>query len=401
MKSNRFTFFEICILLFSCIFLYSCQGFSTLPDHPDCMPNSRQATQVGSSSSTEIEIRATGKGITLNQANEDSKKAAVWYAINYDVKSTDDKRKVQYKNYLCNPDNYIRRQSDLLKKERIAGKIYLEYIYKIDMEMLKSDLCRFDMICGISENESGISPSIAVFSNPKNVLSPVAVSVIKEYLIDRGYEVFVQDDMSKTNRVSEKVERFLEREPDPFYRMAIKLGTDIYIQVTNISCKKLLTSGVVTRKTAVSIEAMETATDKQIGSTTGESLQRLTPACESITKEATQDAANKIINQIARQLKRQNVRGKPFKIVLLASESNGQTVNKKLYQILKSLSGNRMKILGSGKTQFSYLAYIKGFSNIFELYEKINNQYTGPGVIKKEFSKGAFLILTNNSGDDF
>ena len=388
---HRLLYFFIILTLF-----HSCTGCPPRPaPDPNCLPESRKATYIESPSSTEIIFRATGIGRDFGKAFNDSKKAALWFAIHYIVKSPDGRNKLNLGKYLCDssPEKYIRWQSDCLKKVTIAGNIYLDYQYKIDIEMLRSHLFPN---CGIP------LPSIAVLSSdPSNKLNPVAVSVIKEYLIDRGYEVFIQNDMSKTGKITELTRKIIGQEVDPIYQMAIKLGADIYIKITNIACRRLIVSGVTTLQSSVTMEALDTATDQQVGATSGQSKQRYSPACEALVQEASQMAANKVINQISRQLKRQTVNGKAYKIVLFASSRSAQTVNKNLYESLKSISNRRIRILGSGRKQFSYIVYLKGINNVYELYEKISNNYSGPGTLKKEFGKGAFLILTNKSGDEF
>ena len=388
----------ISILIFLS-FIYSCSCLISPKAIPNknCLPNSRKVTYISSPSSTEIICRATGNGKSFAQAYEDSKTAVIWFAINYIVKITD-VNELHSEKFLCNhsPEKYIRWQSDCLKKVVIAGNTFVDYEYKIDMEMLKSEIKPPEL-----PPEPPFQPSIAVLSsNPGNKFSPVAISVVKGFLIDRGYDVFIQTDMSKSDRISELTRKIIGQEQDPFYQMAIELGTDIYIKITQITCQRVTVSGVTTLQSSITMEALDTATDKQIGSTSEQSKQRYTPACESLVQEASQLASNKVINQISRQIKRQNDKGKAYKIVLFVSSGNAQAVNKNLYASLKLMSNSKVRILGSGSKQFSYIVCLKKILNTIELFDDISSHYAGPGKLKKEFGKGAFLILTNESGSE-
>jgi len=382
------------ILLLSNITLFnSCVVNKPKP----CQPNSKEVTYLESPSSNEISCRSTGKGETFALAFEDSKRASIWFAINYILKRNPNERnKLHLDKYLCDalPEKYIRGKSDLKKNETIGDYVYVDYFYKIDIDMLEGDLCKFDGICS-----TPFFPSIAVLSEPNNKLTPVAVSVVREFLIERGFEVFMPNENSRNEPITNLTRQIIGQGNDPLYQMAIKLGADIYVRITHMNCKRSKSYGVLVQQASITMEAFNTATDKLIGSKTGQSLPRNTPSCEGLVQEASQKAANTIIDQISRDLKKQKIRGKAYKIVLFSSSKHAQTVNKKVRLSLKSLTNKRIRHFGVGKNQFSYIVYLNGIKDIYQLFDQISNNYQGPGSLKNEFCKGAFLILSHQSGD--
>jgi len=380
------------------VFSYMAQFNSCAHKKSHCRSISKEVTYIESPSSHEILCRSTGIGQSFARAFDDSKRASIGFAINYILKKNSNERnKLHPDHYLCDalPGKYISGKSDCLKKETIGDYVHVDYQFKINMEMLERDLCNFDGICS-----KPFFPSIAVLSSDSgNKLTPIAVSIVREFLIDQEFEVFMSNEHSRNEPITELTRQIIVQENDPLYQMAIKLGADIYVKITHMSCKRFKRSSLYAHQALITMEAFDTATDKLIGSTSGQSMQRNTPSCEVLMQEAAQNASNTIINQLSRELTKQTIKGKPYKIVLFSSSNNAQTVAKNLYNALKSMTNKRIRHFGEGKHQFSYIVYLNGIKDIYQLFDQISNNYQGPGSLKKEFGKGAFLILSHQSGN--
>ncbi len=363
-------------------------------------PLSKQATFIESTSTGESMIRATGKGCDIESATLDAKRAALWFVLYSGdrpiLKTPEEKAKAKpvVEEILKNPDQYIRWQSDVKDKKYEGAYVLLTYLFKVDVNGLKEKLQSAGVIKNVEEiaEEIGL-PSIAVIpvqSNKEGIKT--AITTFQEYLQDRDFEVFIPEAGAKVNEIVKKV-TMLEGKVDPYYALALQLGSDVYVKV-DVNVSKEYKYGQTFTKAVVMATAYETATGKQIGSSTGYSPERAVSLVDAVVEEAAHDAADKITSQIKKSWIKEAKKGKPFKVVVISSEENFSKVDEAMYfGVFKKLSRRPIKRLASGKNTISYLVYIKDIPNAYELFMKIKELYKGPGKVEKVMDAGSFLII--------
>ena len=361
-------------------------------------PLSRQATFVESTTTGETMVRATGKGCSFEQATIDAKKTAIWYILYVGdrplLKTLEQKKKAKQvvKEILSNPDIYIRWQSDVKSKRKEGNYLLLTYLFRIDINALKEKLEESGTIKSTEEVAEKIGlPTIAVLGKKSDDLTSTAITVIQEYLQDRDFEVFVNEQTTKLNNIIKKV-AIIEGNISPLYQTALQLGTDIYLSV-EASVNSEYKYGSKYYKASVRAKAYETATGKMLASSVGYSPSRQVSSPEAVVQEATNDVADKITSQIIKAWIKEIKRGKPFKVVVFTQEKYLEKVDGILYRTLKKLSKRPVKKIAAKDGTLSYIAYLKGFDNSYELYSKLKEMYNGPGTVSKVMDVGSLLII--------
>ena len=182
---------------------------------------------------------------------------------------------------------------------------------------------------------------------------------------------------------------------DPMHDMALTLGTDVYAKA---SCSE--SRGSIGSKASVTLEVFETASGKLLASTTGYSAERRVTDKNAIIQEAVNDASSKVLSQIKKEWMKMAKSGKPFKITVLSNSSSGAAVDEAVYGALKKLTKKPIKRVAGGKSTFTYIAYVKGVSNAYELFQAVKKSYSGPGQLEKVSDSGSFLVFkTAESGE--
>ncbi|WP_457567671.1 DUF6175 family protein [Desulfurobacterium sp.] len=367
-------------------------------------PLSREAQFVESSSTAEYIILATGKGCTVNQALNDARKAAIWFILFGGdrplLQTAKERRKAKaiLEEILKNPQNYIRWESAPKSKRKEGPYTVMSFLFKIDVGALKQKLLDEGVLEATEEisEEVGL-PFIAVLPASNDEFSKFAVTVIEEYLQDRDYEVYVPEGNEKIDKIIKTVAS-LEGKTDPYYMEAMQAGSDIFVKVKT-SVWKVNKYGRVFLKASAEAKAYETATGKLLGASTGFSPERNVTSPEAVVQEATNDLADKITLQIRKAWLRETRKGKPFKIVIFSSEDQFKDVDRSIYRLFRKLSRRPIKRLASGKSATTYVVYVKGIPNAYELFMKLEEMYTGPGKLEKVLDSGSLLILKAGTGD--
>ncbi len=388
------------LLIVATLLFLSCgtegKAVCVFPNSP--MPLSREAQFVESTSTSEAIVLAKGKGCNVEQAKLDAERAAIWFLLysgDHPILKTRSERaraSEVVRQILAHPSVYIRWVSEPKGKAIEGGYVVMTYLFKVDVASIKQRLIDEGVIQSTEEvaEEVGL-PFIAVLPTQNDKLAKFAATVIEEYLQDRDYEVYVPEGNEKINKIVKKV-AMLEGKADPYYMEALQVGSDVFVKVS-VDVRKVYKYGNVFYKAAVSGKAYETATGKLLAASTGYSPQRNVISPEAVVQEATDDLADKITFQIKKSWLREAKRGKPFKIVLIAPQAQFQNADEAFYMALRRLSRRPIKRLASGQSLATYVAYVKGVPNAFELYLKLKNTYEGPGRLEKVMDSGSFLIV--------
>lgn len=397
LKRLVMTKFVSAVLVFSAVFLFT----STISAKKKCEPNKNdtpaiyEATFVESSGTAEVMVKASGIGCSVDEALKEAKKTAIWFVLESGdqpiLKSDAEKTKAygfEIKMYK-NPDKYIRWTSDIKSKSKTGDKTKVSYLFRIDTAMIRQELAAAGVIATMEEISEEIGlPTISVFADKGGDFAKTAVTVIQEYFQDNDLEVFKASQGSAVDKIVGKISMLEGADTDPMHDMALTLGTDIYAKVNFAE-----TRGSIGSKASVTLEVFETASGKMLASTTGYSAERRVTDKNAIIQEAVNDASSKALSQIKKEWAKMAKNGKPFKITVLSSSSDGAAVEDAVYGSLKKLTKKPIKKVAGGKSTFTFITYIKDTANAYELFQAIKKSYSGPGQLEKVSDSGSFLVF--------
>ena len=391
------TRFVSAVLVFSVVFF----GSLNLSAKKKCQPNKNEtpaiyeATFVESSGTAEVMIKASGIGCSVDEAKNEAKKTAVWFVLESGeqpiLKSDAEKTKAygfEIKMYQ-NPDKYIRWISDIKSKSKTGDKTKVTFLFRIDTAMIRQELAAAGVIATMEEigEEIGL-PTISVFADKGGDFAKTAVTVIQEYFQDNDLEVFKASQGAAVDKIVSKISMLEGADTDPMHDMALTLGTDIYAKVNFAE-----SHGSIGSKASVTLEVFETASGKLLASTTGYSAERRVTDKNAVIQEAVNDASSKVLSQIKKEWMKMAKSGKPFKITLLSSSSDGAAADEAVYGALKKLTKKPIKRVAGGKSTFTYIAYVKNVSNAYELFQAVKKSDSGPWQLEKVSDSGSFLVF--------
>ena len=398
------------LIIFICVALFiatstGCGKKNVKPMPPkDAYPVSHEVREVESTNSAETILRATGKGSSVDYAIADAKKAAIWYLLHAGtkplIKSKDEKKAIKFvdEKLYSNLDVYFRHTSPLKSKKKSGKTTVVEIVVKVDVAMLTDYLVTNDVLKSVDDvaDEIGL-PSMSIVSAANSSDAEIAKNTLGEYINDKDYEVAVVEQAGKLSKIVGKLAK-LGGNTDPAYAWALEAGSEIYIEV-KVNKETGKVSGVKTRKASVTARAFQTATARQLGSTTGHSSERAASGHDALIQEAANGVADKLISQIRKKWLKEVAKGKWFKLVAFTSTGDAEKVDRSLYKALKSLPSAKVKRLAAGKSTFQYKVRVKEIENSFDLLDKLSGKYKGPGKLTRELESGSLLVIKAGSGD--
>ncbi|MDH5544948.1 MAG: DUF6175 family protein [Gammaproteobacteria bacterium] len=391
---------RIALLILLVAMLAACGGKKVVKSD-DPLPQSRQVTEVESTSSAETLVRATGKAGSVEDAIVDAQRAALWFLLHAGskpvLKTAAEKQAFAAieRDFYSAHSQFVRYTSDLKSKQKNGNTVSVDVLVRIDMNMLREHLVSNNVIKSTTDMlaEAGL-PSISIVAAETTDDTDLARNVLGEYLTDRNYEVNVVSQSGKLSAVVNKLAR-LGGNTDPSYNWALEAGSDVYIEV-KVNTEKGKVSGVDTRKASVTAKAFETSTGIQLGSSTGNSSERAASGFDALIQEAANAVADKLISQIR---KKWSGGTKAFKLVVFTTEDQGDRVDQSIYKALKLLSKQPVKRVAAGKSTFDYVVRTEGLANAFEFMMALQQRYGGPGTITREMENGALLVVRAGAGD--
>ncbi len=372
-------------------------------------PIAKQATFVESTSASELTVRATGNGASLNDAIADSKLSVVWFAL-YGGKSpllatkkAESAFETRSSKYYLNAQNYLVYESGIKSKKQGGGKYQVTKVYRINVAKLESDLVQDEIVVDVETLSDTISmPTIAVVFDEKTTnktsANTVGVDAVSEYLQNGGFEVQVPNATQKTNKMLTKA-MAIGGNVDPLYMLALQSGADMYA-VLNVDTTSRRAHNSTLRKAAVSVKVYYTATGKQLASSTGYSAERVVSGDAVLIQEATNDASRNIIAQIKKSWIKESKNGKLYKVIATAS-SDMEGVDRGFYDVMKSVC-TRVKKNHGTKLTFDYSANCK-VDDSTALFYALEDHYAGAGSVFKEMESGSLLMIKigHSESDEF
>ncbi|SEP12798.1 DUF6175 family protein [Aquisalimonas asiatica] len=396
----------------ACILLLAGCGGADKPAEPDTyVPQSTQARLIESVSASELTIRAEGVGESVALASDDARRTAVWYALyggSHPILANEAARSAferHEEEVFRSADAYISDTSQPMGSRQEGDDRILEKEVRVHVERLSEELVRLDVIDDRVDLMAEVGrPRIAVLpDNPdREDQARPAIAMISEYLQERGFDVEVPRADEQVNEMVEQAAA-LEGRTDPMYQLALESGSEIYITVgVDDSSRSMGDTEVL--KSSVSTVAYYTATGDQIGATTGHSPERDVSGHGVLAEEAASEAGNRITRQIENSWMEEAERGRPFKVVVVASQdSDTRTVGREVHRMMRDVCPESSRN-AAGSHSFDYTLRCTDQSDAMDLLLDLEAHYAGPGVLDRTLDSGALLILSvgegNGGGDD-
>ncbi len=331
------------------------------------LPVSREARIKETVSANEVSVYAIGiaggaKKYRETTAIMDARKAAVYYLLysGSDPILRKDSDRLKFKPMeqgffeSQNIAKYIAFESpDFTQRVAIDQKTRLkvEKLFTVNVGRLKDDLTTLNVLEATRAIASDIGwpnvmviPEVAAGQDPLVILSSdpaaaQAAAVIEGYLTARSYDAAVPQQSALLGGMSGQMSALSGIADDPQYKLALGLGSDVYITY-KVDVAHRSVGGTNVGKASATVRAFETSTARLLGTETGYSQER--PDLDApLIEEAIKDAIDKVLTRIDSYWKDDRLRGLQYRVIVkVTGEFDRDQTNRFTGIIGDFLSGN-------------------------------------------------------------
>jgi len=395
------------------------------------LPRARVATQLESSSPSEVMIRATGFGIdkkhrkpkakTLDKsAKNDAKKTAVWFVLfggsDPLLQTNNEKQafeKIQEDFFkMDNVRQYISWEADYYDKrlKTDGGKMLkVEKTFKINKSLLETELIKRSVITKLASiSESVGMPTIMVIPETTGDIAPLELlktdpdikkgaEVIESYLTAKKYTVIVPEQQQVLQELTATQYALGGAAEDYSYLLALSIGSDVYISY-NLSVESRNIGSSLVKKAIVGCRAYETTTGRLLGTETGYSHERVAPN-PVLIEEAMNNAINNVLSRITNYWKSDIKQGIQYKIIVGVSSSfdadQTEEIIFSLGDIFKDITSTLKENTVADYT-YDVLLWVKPeqYSSATDIYRAIKRSYRGSGIVKRVSISRKLILLS-------
>ncbi|RAP26061.1 hypothetical protein DID74_02500 [Candidatus Marinamargulisbacteria bacterium SCGC AG-333-B06] len=171
-------------------------------------------------------------------------------------------------------------------------------------------------------------PQIMVIPSPKDGKSSLdllksdkmnqhAAGVIESFLSAKRYEVIVPTQLESINDLTESIHILDKAKVDPVYQLALRIGSDIYLDYSVAATK----GAYETDKVSVTLRAYETTTGRLLGTETGYSKSRVGEEFVSI-EEAILGAMTNVVHRVMKYWEEDLYKGVQYKVIVNVVAAN-------------------------------------------------------------------------------
>jgi len=395
------------------------------------LPRARVATQLESSSPSEVMIRATGFGVdkkhrkpkakTLDKsAKNDAKKTAVWFVLfggsDPLLQTNNEKQafeKIQEDFFkMDNVRQYISWEADYYDKrlKTDGGKMLkVEKTFKINKSLLETELIKRSVITKLASiSESVGMPTIMVIPETTGDIAPLELlktdpdikkgaEVIESYLTAKKYTVIVPEQQQVLQELTATQYALGGAAEDYSYLLALSIGSDVYISY-NLSVESRNIGSSLVKKAIVGCRAYETTTGRLLGTETGYSHERVAPN-PVLIEEAMNNAINNVLSRITNYWKSDIKQGIQYKIIVGVSSSfdadQTEEIIFSLGDIFKDITSTLKENTVADYT-YDVLLWVKPeqYSSATDIYRAIKRSYRGSGIVKRVSISRKLILLS-------
>ncbi len=404
------------------------------PDKPDGnLPVSRQARLKESVSANEVDLYAVGiaggsKKYRQTAALIDARKSAVYYVLyaGSDPILRSESEKLKFKQYeqgffeFANIQKFISYENPEFT-DRVAidkkTRLKVEKVIRVNVGRLKEDLSLLGVIettraivddigwpniMVIPEAPSGGDPLKMLADNP--AVAQAAAS-IESYLTSRRYDAIVPQQNAMLGDMVSQMAKLEGIADDPQYKLALTLGSDVYITYKiDVTTRQL--GGTTVAKATTAVRAFETATARLLGTETGYSQERPEPPAV-VVEEAVKDAIDKVLNRIDGYWKDDRTRGLQYRLVVkVVGDFDQQTRNDFTNRIADYLDNNcaqtKENVLSASTLDFLVWAKRDQFDKSRKLADALatsfNNAFKGGELFQVTVNRKLILLELKKKG---
>lgn len=395
------------------------------------LPVSKEAAFVESYSPTEWMVRAAGIGGGKKKDQEmnalqDARKAAVYFCLylGTDPILTTPEEKNRFAAIeqdffdVVNIMKYITWESEEYSKrvKTPDNRLKVEKTFRVNVGQIKEDLvakgvlmATTDLVAEIGLPQILVLPEVPKGENPLEAMQnrpelKQAARVIESYLTARRYEVIVPEQQDFLNNYGETMRLVQGTSDDLSYKIALAIGSDVYITFTVAIDKRYVGSSQVSKASA-SVRAFETTTARLLGTETGYSYERPAPD-EVVTEEAIHDAIDKVLSRINAYWKEDLQRGIQYKIIFNITGSFDrdqiEDIQFALADVIDNIATRSKENVVTDQTM-DYLVWAKPdrYSKARDLYRDIRKdfgaEYKGAQVRQQQLNRKLLLLEVTGS----
>jgi len=395
------------------------------------LPRARIATQLESSSPSEVMIRATGFGIdvkhrkpkakTLDKsANLDAKKTAVWFVLlggSDPLLQTDIEKQAfeKIQESFFKTDNirqFISWEADYYDKRlKVDGgkMLKVEKTFKINKSLLEAELVKRSVVTKSALIAESVGmPTIMVIPETTRDVAPLELlkidpdikkgaEVIESYLTAKKYTVIVPEQQQVLQELTATQYALGGAAEDYSYLLALSIGSDVYISY-NISIESRNIGSSPVKKAIVGCRAYETTTGRLLGTETGYSHERVAPN-PVLIEEAMNDAINNVLSRITNYWKSDIKRGVQYKMIVSVSDSydsdEAEDIIFKISDILKEIVSLLKENIVADYT-YDILLWVKPeqYNTAMDIYRAVKRSYSGSGTVKRVSVSRKLILLS-------
>lgn len=399
-------------------------GFCAAKDVASNKPISNMATFIESFSPSEWTIQGTGlggkKGFFDNMEKNallDARKSVVQFVLTGGtdplLNSPDAKSKFEavaeefYKN--DNVNQYISWEADkvisVVKTSLPNGDkgVKITKIFRVNREKVKADLVAKNVLVSQDALAGAVgNPNIMVIPETPKGVSPISVldndplakhcaGAIESYLTARQYEVQVPKGADQINEMTGMLAEGKGAEEDIAYKIALSLGSDVYI-VYNYN-PDIKTTG----KASVSVRAYETTTGKLLGTETGYSKTRMGSPAEPLLEEAINDAIDKVLQRINNYWTADMQKGIQYKVIfkMLAGfdEDKTEEIQDKVSDFVKTFAQKKENVVTDKTMDYNVWAKKDVYDGSNDIYKAFRKNMKGTAKMKKISLNRKLIII--------
>jgi acetyltransferase-like isoleucine patch superfamily enzyme len=380
------------------------------------LPKSREAVFVDAYSPTEVIVKAKGIGKDVNAAENDAKKAAVYFLL---YNATDPVLQTQAEKQafaniendffdIANINNYIAYMAnDILSRVKVGKEIKIEKMIRVNRQKLNDDLAAKGIVASKEALAAAVGnpfimviPEVKKGENPINILQSnpnvkKGAEVIEGYLTARKYEVQVPEALDQLNDLVSAQVGIKGIEDDPAYAIALSIGSDVYITY-NVAVEQ----GSIGKKAVVAARAYETTTARLLGTETGYSPERPNAPDAALIEEAMNWAIEKVLSRINAYWKEDINNGQQYKVIfkITGSFEDPYEVADIVDDVLKDVTTKKKQNIATEQT-IDYNIWQNKFENSNRFFRELNkkleanNDFKSLGAKLKRINVNRKLII--------
>jgi hypothetical protein len=380
------------------------------------LPKSREAVFVDAYSPTEVIVKAKGIGKDVNAAENDAKKAAVYFLL-YNATDPVLQTQAEKKAFaniendffdIANINNYIAYMAnDILSRVKVGKEIKIEKMIRVNRQKLNDDLAAKGIVASKEALAAAVGnpfimviPEVKKGENPINILQSnpnvkKGAEVIEGYLTARKYEVQVPEALDQLNDLVSAQVGIKGIEDDPAYAIALSIGSDVYITY-NVAVEQ----GSIGKKAVVAARAYETTTARLLGTETGYSPERPNAPDAALIEEAMNWAIEKVLSRINAYWKEDINNGQQYKVIfkITGSFEDPYEVADIVDDVLKDVTTKKKQNIATEQT-IDYNIWQNKFENSNRFFRELNkkleanNDFKSLGAKLKRINVNRKLII--------